>query len=130
MVVHGTRSGGLWRRLVSLTVIYAFVLQSIVVGMGAFPAAAAPDGIAGFEICQHSVDAADTGTGTPAQHPLDQTHCKFCLSVAHALAPVLRPLPRLAFEVTIALSLPTQDSDLPTPPELSNEQPRGPPTEA
>jgi hypothetical protein len=47
---------------------------------------------------------ADTGSGTPAQHPLDHEHCTFCLSIAHALAPALRPLPRLTFEVVITLS--------------------------
>lgn len=120
----------MWRRLVSLIAIYAFVLQSIVVGMATVPGAAAADGVAGFEICQHSLDAADTGSGAPGQHPFDEAHCKFCLSIAHAMAPAPRPLPRAAFDVIIALSLPAHDIDVPAPPELSNEQPRGPPYEA
>jgi hypothetical protein len=130
MVARGIRSRGLWRRLVSCVAVYAFVLQSILVGMAAGPAAAAAEGVAGFEICQHGLDGADTGTGTPAQHPLDAAHCKFCLSIAHAVAPAPRPLPRVAFDVILALAAPTNDSDIPAPPELSNEQPRGPPHEA
>ena len=125
MVARGIRRKNVWRRLVSWVAVYALVLQSILVGMAAFPAAAAPDGVAAFEICQHGVDGADTGI--PAQHPLDQTHCKFCLSIAHAVAPAPRPLPRVTFDVVIALALPAADSDIPLPPELFYEHPRGPP---
>ena len=128
MIARAKRTGGLWRRLVSLAAIYAFVLQSVVVGMAAFPSAAAADGIAGFEICQHGLDGA--GGGTPAQHPLDHEHCTFCLSMVHAIAPAPRALPRVLFDVIVALSLPSQDNDLPAAPKSSNEQPRGPPTEA
>jgi hypothetical protein len=130
MTTRDNSTKSLWRRLVSCIAIYAFVLQSILVGMAAFSGVAAADGVAGFEICQHSLDGADTGTGTPAQHPLDAAHCKFCLSIAHAIAPAPRPLPRVTFDVILSLSTPTHDSDLPTPSELSTEQPRGPPYEA
>ena len=114
----------MWRRLVSWVAVYALVLQSILVGMAAFPAAAA-DGVAGFELCQHATDGTDTGTGTPGQHPID--HCKFCLSIAHAVAPAPRPLPRVTFDVIVALSLPAANRDIPSPPELFYEPPRGPP---
>jgi hypothetical protein len=130
MAARDHRRTSLWRRLVSLAAVYAFVLQSIIVGMAAVPGAAAADGVAGFEICQHSLDGADPSTGTPAQHLADAAHCKFCLSIAHAIAPTPRALPGVAFDVILALSLPTHDSDIQAPPELSNEQPRGPPHEA
>lgn len=128
-MLRGIRTKSMWRRLVSWAAVYALVLQSILAGMVA-PAAAATDGIAGFELCLHSVDAADPGTGTPNQHPGDQTHCKFCLSVAHAAAPAPRPLPGVTFDLVVALAQPARDADIPSPPELSNEQPRGPPHEA
>lgn len=125
MTARGIRRTGTWRRLVSWVAVYALVLQSVFVGVMAFPAAAAPDGIAGFEICQHGLD--NTGTGIPAQHPLDQAHCKFCLNIAHAIAPAPRPLPRVTFDVVVALPLPAAESDIPSPPELFYEPPRGPP---
>jgi len=117
----------MWHRLVSWVAVYALVLQSIFVGMAAFPAAAAPDGVAGFEICGHNPDGSGPGTGIPAQHPLDQAHCKFCLSITHAAAPVPRPLPRVTFDVVVKLPLPAAESDIPSPPELFYEPPRGPP---
>ena len=125
MAARGIRRINTWRQLVSWVAIYAFVLQSILVGMAGFPAAAAaPDDIAGFEICGHSGGA---DPGIPTQHPLDQAHCKFCLSIAHAIAPTPRSLPGVTFDVIVALSLPATNSDIPSPPELFYEPPRGPP---
>lgn len=126
MAAGGIGRMSTWRRLVSWVAIYAFVLQSIFVGMAGF-AAAAPDGIAGFEICQHSPGGADSGGGLPAQHPLDQAHCKLCLSITHAIATVPRAVPRVVFDVAVVLPLPAADNDLPSPPELFYEHPRGPP---
>jgi hypothetical protein len=128
MAARGIGSKGLWRRLVSWVAVYALVLQSILVGMAGVRAAAAPDGIAGFELCQHSPDGGGTDTGIPGPHSLD--HCKFCLSIAHAVAPAPRALPRVTFRVVLTLAQPAHDSDIPAPPALFYEPPRGPPIAA
>lgn len=118
-----------WRRLVSCFAAYALVLHAILLGVAAGAAAHGADPNGGFELCVHSTDGTaliDPAGGVP-NSPSNHDHCQFCVAGAPPfIAPAL-----ISFSCAIAfvrcIGTPEISRDLPASPELSCEQPRGPP---
>jgi len=72
-----------WRRVLAGVLAYALVLQGFIVAFDiGRPASAAPNGVAwaGFELCSHNADSALPGV--PAQGPIGNIHCVFCVAGA------------------------------------------------
>jgi hypothetical protein len=79
------------RRLTGAVVIYALVLQSLLFGFVAAPAAAPSsvgDSLGAFELCLHNPDGTPVSPADlPGHH--GNTHCVFCFTAAHhGLGPV------------------------------------------
>jgi hypothetical protein len=78
----GSARRGLWRRLTSIVAIYALVLQSLIFGFAAAPAAALASvdgGSPAFELCVHGTDGAPVSPADlPGHH--GNTHCIFCFA--------------------------------------------------
>jgi len=76
-------SQGAWRRVIAGALAYALALQSFIFALDIGSSAFAADGSAwaGFELCSHG-NAGATPPGAPAQGPIGNVHCVFCVAGA------------------------------------------------
>jgi hypothetical protein len=123
----------LWRRLTGVVAIYALILQGMLMGFAAAPAAAASDdGLPAFELCLHGPDGAPVAPADmPGQH--GDAHCMFCFAgTQHYLGQ--GPLPSSLFGrvdlKSASLWWPADNRRVSVLSRYSIARPRGPPLSA
>jgi DUF2946 family protein len=86
-----------WRRLVGAALIFALVVQPLMLAVAAAQAAnasainaAAVDDLSLSQICQHSTDGSPFSPAGQPKHPADD-HCAFCFASAFHLLDAPRP---------------------------------------
>jgi hypothetical protein len=125
-----------WRQFVGAVAIYALVLQSLLFGFAAAPAAAlasVDDGFPAFELCLHGPDrgAPVPPADLPGHH--GNTHCIFCFAGAnHFLGQGSLPASvaqQVHFEA-VSASWPANNWHVSIVSKYSVARPRGPPLSA
>ena len=82
-----------WRRLVGTALIYALILQPLLLTiLGAQSAnASAVDDLSLSQLCQHATDGSPLSPADQHKHPADN-HCVFCFAAAFHSAVAPRPV--------------------------------------